>query len=67
MAAMTEQQQSDLWRLRIRWVGIYNLVYADDQWRARRYALTAGWITADTAEELGQKIQADYAKFTLSP
>jgi hypothetical protein len=62
MTAMTEEQQSDLWRLRTRWVGIYNLVFADDQWRARRYATSAAWITAGTAEELGEKIKADYAR-----
>jgi hypothetical protein len=35
--------------------------FRDDVWRAKRHHDVTTVITADTAEELGQQIQADYA------
>ncbi len=57
---MTEQEQSDLWRLRTRWLGTYHVALVDDVWRAKRHHNVTHVITADSAEELAGKIMADY-------
>ena len=58
---LTEQEQRDLWRLRSRWLGIYHVAFVDDVWRAKRYSDVTKVITADTADELGEAIERDYA------
>jgi hypothetical protein len=58
---VTEQEMSDLWRLRTKWLGVYHVALVDDVWRAKRHHDVTTVITADTAEDLGQQIQADYA------
>jgi len=63
---MTEQEQSQLWELRTRWLGIYNIALTDDVWSARRYHDPIKLLTADTAAELAEQIQADYARAALS-
>jgi len=62
---MTEQEQSALWRLRSKWLGTYHVALVDDVWRAKRYGDVTHVLTADTAEELGDKIKADYASVML--
>jgi hypothetical protein len=62
---MTEQEQRDLWQLRSRWLGIYHVAFVDDVWRAKRYHDVTKVLTADSADELGYKIKADYASVVL--
>jgi hypothetical protein len=57
---MSEQEQQALWRLRSRWLGIYHVALVDDIWRAKRYNQVTHVITADSADELGDMIKADY-------
>jgi hypothetical protein len=63
---VTEQDQTDLWRLRTKWVGVYAVALAEGTWRARRYGDTAPWLIAATAEGLGHQIEADYAAMTAT-
>ena len=58
---MTEQEQTELWTLRTKWTGAYHIALVDDVWRAKRYRGVTHVLTADTADELGQQISADYA------
>ncbi len=58
--SMTEQEQSDIWRLRTRWLGVYHIALVDGVWRAKRYSQVTHVITADSADDLGAQIKADY-------
>ncbi len=62
----TEQEQSDLWQLRSRWLGIYHIAFVDDVWRAKRYSQVTRVLTADSADELGDAIKADYDAMVAS-
>ncbi len=64
-SSMTQQEQSALWRLRSKWLGIYHVAFVDDVWRAKRYHDVTKVLTADTASELGEKIGQDYASAML--
>jgi hypothetical protein len=57
---MTEQEKSDLWRLRTQRLGVYHVALVDDVWRAKRYNQVTHILTADTADELADKVQSDY-------
>ena len=63
---LTEQEQRDLWQLRSRWLGIYHVALVDEVWRAKRYGDVRGVLTADSAEELGEAIKADYQAMVTS-
>jgi hypothetical protein len=58
-AFMSEEDQQALWELRKTWVGLYSVTYTG-RWHARRIG-GDDRISASTAPELGQRIQADYA------
>ena len=57
---MTEEEARALWTLRSKWLGVYQVSFVDGTWRARRYRGEAKALVADTADHLGQKVQADY-------
>ena len=65
-SGMTEQEQSALWRLRSKWLGIYHVALVDDVWRAKRYNDVTRVLTADSADELGEAIKADYDAMVTS-
>jgi hypothetical protein len=64
-ASMTQQEQSGLWQLRSRWLGIYHVALIDGVWRAKRYHDVTKVLTADSAGELGELIGQDYASAML--
>jgi hypothetical protein len=58
---MTEQEYAELWRLRMRWLGIYHVALAEGVWRAKRYHDVTHILTANTLAGLAEQIQHDYA------
>jgi hypothetical protein len=58
---VTEQDNAELWRLRMRWLGIYHVALADGVWRAKRYHDVTHVLTASTLAGLAEQIQNDYA------
>ena len=63
---VTERKQSELCRLRTKWLGVYYIALADDVWNARRYHDLTTILTAHTAAGLEGEIQAGYARAALS-
>jgi len=59
---MTEQENAELWRLRMRWLGIYHVAMADGVWCAKRYHDVTHVLTANTVGGLAEQIQHDYAE-----
>jgi hypothetical protein len=57
-AFMSEEDQQALWELRKTRVGLYSISYTG-RWHARRLGCD-DWMSSSAAQELGQKIQADY-------
>jgi hypothetical protein len=57
---MTEQEYAELWRLRMRWLGIYHVALAEGVWRAKRYRDMTRVLTANTLAGLAEQIQHDY-------
>jgi hypothetical protein len=58
---MTDQEYAELWRLRMRWLGIYHVALAEGVWRAKRYRDATHVLTANTLAGLAEQIQHDYA------
>ena len=58
---MTEQEYAELWRLRMRWLGIYHVALAEGVWCAKRYHHMTHVLTANTLAGLAQQIEHDYA------
>jgi hypothetical protein len=58
---VTEQDNAELWRLRMRWLGTYHVALADGVWRAKRYHDVTHVLTASTLAGLAEQIQNDYA------
>ena len=63
---MTEQERAELWRLRMRWLGVYYVAVAGGVWHAKRYHDVTNVITAGTAAKLGEQIRHDYAALAMS-
>jgi hypothetical protein len=59
---LTAQEQTDLLRLGYHWTDHYSISVTDGTWIARPAIAPADLITADTAMELSEKLQADYAE-----
>jgi cytochrome P450 len=59
---MTEQEYAELWRLRMRWLGIYHVARAGGVWCAKRYHDVTRVLTANTVAGLAEQIQNDYAE-----
>lgn len=58
---MTEQEYAELWRLRMRWLGVYHVARAGGVWCAKRYRDVTRVLTANTVAGLAEQIQDDYA------
>ena len=63
---MTEEDGRNLWRFRSKRLGIYQISLANGVWHAARYHENSAPLTANTAEELGQKIQSDHDALTAA-
>jgi len=57
---VNEQDGRALWMLRSKWLGLYQVSLVGGEWRARRYRGDPVLLTANTADQLGQKVQADH-------
>jgi hypothetical protein len=57
---MTEQEKSELWKLRAAWLGAYQVSLVDGVWRAKRCDGVTDVLTADSADELAGQIRSDY-------
>ena len=57
---MIEQEYAELWRLRMRWLGVYHVALAEGVWRAKRYHDATHVLTASTLAGLAGQIQDDY-------
>jgi hypothetical protein len=62
---MTEQEYAELWRLRMRWLGIYHVALAEGVWRAKRYHDVTHVLTASSLTGLAEQIQHDYAGYRI--
>ena len=55
---MSQEEQRDLWQLRTRWLNVFHIALVDGLWRAKRYNQVTHVITADSADELSDKLTA---------
>jgi len=59
---MTEEEYTELWQLRTRWLGVYHVALVHGVWRAKRYHDVADGLTAATVAKLAEQIRHDYAR-----